>query len=63
MRLREIFPDFDAIVSEDYEAALTGSDLAIKSAKKMKANAELNKAKDGVVKKQKQLLDLSKEHY
>ena len=46
MRLREIFPDFDAIVSEDYEAALTGSDLAIKSAKKMKANAELNKAKD-----------------
>ena len=63
MRMREIFPDFDAIISEDYDAILAHSDLAIKSAKKTKANAELNKAKDGVAKKQKQLSDLSNEHY
>ncbi len=63
MRMREIFDDFDELISEDYEAALTGADLAIKSAKKMKANAELNKAKDGVAKKQKQISDLAKEHY
>ena len=63
MRWREIFTEFDALISEDYEAALTGADMAIKSAKKMKANAELRKAKDGVAKKQKQLSDLSKEHY
>ena len=63
MRWWEILFDFDAIISENYEAALAGADLAIKSAKKTKANAALNKAKDGVVKKQKQLSDLSKEHY
>ena len=63
MRLREIFADFDELISEDYEQVLAHSDLAIKSAKKMKANAELNKAKDGVAKKQKQLTDLSKKHY
>ncbi len=63
MRWWEIFSDFDAIISEDYEAALAGADLAIKSAKKTKAHAALDKAKDGVVKKQRQLSDLSKEHY
>ncbi len=62
MRMWELFPDFELIIGEDYTAALTGADLAIKSANKMKANAELKKAKDGVAKKQKQLSDLSKEH-
>ena len=62
MRMWEIFPDFDFIIGEDYTAALTGADLAIKSANKMKANAELKKAKDGVAKKQRQVSDLSKEH-
>ena len=63
MRMWEIFTDFAFIIGEDYTAALTGADLEIKSANKMKANAELKKAKDGVAKKQKQLSDLSKEHY
>jgi hypothetical protein len=55
MRLREIFTGHKCVFSEDGDAAVNIADQALVAAKRQKKTAELSKARDGVVKKQKEL--------
>ncbi len=61
MNARDIFPDFDLIVNEDYDALINGAENAMKAAKKQRKQGEIMKAQKNVFKKQRELSDISKQ--
>ncbi len=55
MRIFDLFPGYYYFISEDAEAEAKHADIALQSAKRMKGQASISKAKDNLVNKQKQL--------
>ncbi len=59
MRMNELFANFDALMSEDYDAVLRNADQAIQSAKKQKKSAEISALRDKTSDKQRELASMS----
>ncbi len=59
MRMNEVFANFDALMSEDYDAVLRNADQAIQSAKKQKKSAEISALRDKTSDKQRELASIS----